>query len=375
MELSSEDNLKLNVLLANAQAVRINESTLCVHGLTATGEARIRLNPTCRADKYLTLVRECLATHVLGSPRGYPVYLRRWTRMGEMHNTRLEPLLLLGESEALIAVARSPGLTDELARRIWWASPSAEIARYMLQHPAVVNGRMGVVLAEFLVEFLPFEEHPISVIETVELILQPGLIGDSEKRQIWDRGARKNHFYVGFLSATPDDLPDNASNRHDLALHADALMNLGNNPYAEKLFTILSANGQLFLSTCAKVLRKPADQDVSVALVDALADYHAKIRGGDRECDSTDAMRECVQSLLEAPPAPLAALLAAVPALRAEIEAMLLLAHSGEPLLRPIFARSDAVGSVMRKKIEPVVAPLLGAIAILTAGGGRPSVT
>ena len=56
MELSSEDTLKLNVLLANTDAVRINESTMCVHGLRGDSEAKVQLNPTCKPDKYIKLV-------------------------------------------------------------------------------------------------------------------------------------------------------------------------------------------------------------------------------------------------------------------------------------------------------------------------------
>ena len=64
-------------------------------------------------------------------------------------------------------------------------------------------------------------------------------------------------------------------------------------------------------------------------------------------------------------PAALRELWSALPALQDEIRAMALLAHVGEPLLRPIFSRTDAVGSVMRRKLEPVSKPLLEQIARL----------
>ena len=51
MEITSEDSLRLNVLLANAKAIRIDESNLSVHGLSEHGEAKIKLNPNCRTDK------------------------------------------------------------------------------------------------------------------------------------------------------------------------------------------------------------------------------------------------------------------------------------------------------------------------------------
>jgi len=44
-------------------------------------------------------------------------------------------------------------LSDELAARAWWAMPSAENARRMLEKPAVAAGNTGKELAEFLIEF------------------------------------------------------------------------------------------------------------------------------------------------------------------------------------------------------------------------------
>src|SRR3989304_4323449 len=117
MQLSSEDLLRLNVLLANdVEAIRIDEQNMTVHGLARGNEARVPLNPTCRPEKYLRLVREMLSSHVLGSPGGYPVFLQRWTRMGQARETRLDKLLLLGEPEAVTAVAGAPGLGGGLAR-------------------------------------------------------------------------------------------------------------------------------------------------------------------------------------------------------------------------------------------------------------------
>ncbi|WP_308873463.1 hypothetical protein [Thiothrix subterranea] len=108
MQLSNEDNLRLNVLLAQPlQAVRINESTMTVHALTERGEAKVRLNPTARDEQYLRWVRELLSMKVTGSPGGYPIFLKRWTRMGHARNN-LDQMLLLGEPEAVAAVVYTP---------------------------------------------------------------------------------------------------------------------------------------------------------------------------------------------------------------------------------------------------------------------------
>ncbi|MDT8283172.1 MAG: hypothetical protein RQ982_10265, partial [Gammaproteobacteria bacterium] len=84
MALSAEDNLRLNVLLAQElHAVRIDESKMTVFALTAKGEARIPLNAIGKDEKYIKEVKALLSTHIMGSPGGYPIYLKRWTRMGQ----------------------------------------------------------------------------------------------------------------------------------------------------------------------------------------------------------------------------------------------------------------------------------------------------
>jgi hypothetical protein len=365
MELCAEDTLKLNVLLANSHAIRINEQTMCVHGMTDGDDAMVKLNPNCPPEKYLRLVREMLSTNSLGSPRGYPVYLRRWTRLGDMQNTRLESLLMLAEDEAVIAVARTAGLTNELAARIWWALPTAEVARYMLVHPCVVHGAMGRILADYLTEYLPFEEVPGTLIETVRLILQPGLISDAKRRKIWQSGARKNHYYVGFLQTMPDELPDSQPARADYQSVTCALQMLTNDPMVTQLTRVLSTSGQTFLSTCERVLLKPVDQDVVVELLDAMYHYFAQLRTDDREFTNVEELEQYIDGVIQAHALQCAPVRERLPALEPDLRAMLLLAHSGEPLVRPIFARSDAVGSLMRKKIAPVANAVLAAIARL----------
>lgn len=372
MELCAEDTLKLNVLLANSRAIRINERTMCVHGMTDGDDAKVELNPNCAPEKYLRLVREMLSTNALGSPRGYPVYLRRWTRMGDMQNTRLEPLLMLAEDEAVIAVARAAGLTDDLAARIWWALPTAEVARYMLEHACVVHGAMGPTLADYLMEYLPFEEVPGTLIETVRLILQPGLISEAKRHEIWQRGARKNHYYVGFLQAIPDELPDPQPAREDHHSVKNALQMLGDDPVATQLIRVLSACGQTFLSTCECVLRKPVDQDVVVELLTAIHAYFGQLRTDDREFTNIPELERYIDCVIQAHDPRCAPVLQRLPKIEAELKAMLLLAHSGEPLIRPIFARTDAIGSLMRKKIAPVANAVLAATARLL-GKSSPS--
>jgi hypothetical protein len=172
-ELASEDALRLAVLMAGeVHAVRIDEGRMELQALTPRGEARVALHANCRAESYLTRVREILGGHALGSPGGYPVHLRRWTRMGQASVRNLEALLKLGEPEAVAAVAPAPALSDERARGAWWARPTVETARVMLEHPAVRAGAMGPVLVDYLVEYLPFEADPVAAMNLVRAVLE-----------------------------------------------------------------------------------------------------------------------------------------------------------------------------------------------------------
>ena len=205
------------MLATGVQAVRIDTSRMTVYGLTEKGEASVKLHPTCRQDQYLKLVRQALAEHALDSPEGYPVYLRRWTRMGQLRDDNLARLLLTGEDEAVVAVVYAPGLTDEIARRAWWAMPTLENARRMLEKEQVAHGTMGRVLADFLVEHLPFEENDAAIMDTVRWLLHYDLVDADAQNTLWNRGLEHGAYYVGFLETHPDRLPKQLAARADFA--------------------------------------------------------------------------------------------------------------------------------------------------------------
>jgi hypothetical protein len=366
MELSAEDALRLNVLLANElEAVRIDESQMVVHALSTDGEASVRLNPQGRDDQYLKKVRELLSSQVLGSPGGYPVFLRRWTRMGQARDDSLEQLLLLGEPEAVVAVVHASGLTDEIARRAWWAMPVADNARRMLERDCVVCGNVGQELAEFLVEYLPFETEHKAMIETIRLVLQTGLISDELREKLWRAAKRKNSYYVGFMDACPDNLPEPAKPRADWQEVNKSLTSLvaEGNPLARQLCRCLSASGQTYLATAEAAIAKPTNQDVVVEFLKSVRAYFSPV------CPNTDLAADMetvisdAEALLDVPavcPTTTAVqdVLAVLPGHRADVAAMMALGWVGETLVNPIFARSDSIGSVMRKKIIPVTEPI-----------------
>ena len=372
MELSSEDALRLNVLLSNPiQAVRIDENAMTLCALTERGEARVALHPSGRKEQYLRLVREVLSGHALGSPGGYPLFIQRWTRMGQNSGENIDKLLLLGEEEAVVSVAYSPKLTDDLARRAWWCMHSGDNARRMLERPAVNQGKMGPVLAEFLVDHLPFETSPHVIIDTVRIVLQPGLIGSEAVNRLWNRAKSDNTYYVGFLQARPNGLPGDRTARADwkrLERLLAPLLGAGN-PYALALARLLDAPGQTFLAACEDVLRRPADQDVVRAVFRVMDAYFGPMRRSQEEEVKLPVVLEEVERCLENPDAALAEVLQGVPECLADVRALLVLAEVGESTVAPILVRTTAIGTLMRRKLEPVMEPVLAQIRTLLGTG------
>jgi hypothetical protein len=359
----------LNVLLASKpQAIRIDESAMVVYGLSVKGDAKVPLNPVGNADLYLKKVRELLSGHVTGSPGGYPVFLKRWTRMGQMRDQSLEQLLLLGEPEAVVAAVCAPGITDELARRAWWAMEDADNARRLLRSQAVVSGLMGPVLASYLIEHLPFETDTEKMMESVRLVLQPGLLSEAEKADLWKKAGRKLAYQVGFMMAIPDALPDQVSPHPDLERAQAALGGLAQagNPVAQEFLKTLSAPGQTFLHVLQQVLNKPPTQDVVTEALDAVRRYYAPLRpDGDPDQSLDQLIAEAHGYFGDRGPEPARGCAAALEGRIEALRALRVLSGVGYGIVRPVFGDSTAIGSLMRRKLEPVMRPLFEQIRSL----------
>jgi len=362
MQLSNEDNLRLNVLLAQKlKAVRIDESKMELYGLTNKGQATVTLNPTCKDEKYLKIVRELLSNKIMGSPGGYPVYIKRWSRMGqERAEESLQQLLLLGEPEAVVAVVHAPELTPEIAQHAWWAHPTANNARKLLEKKSVVDSPLAKELSTYLLEFLPFEIEHRDMIESARLCLQPSLLSEEEIDGLWKRAKRRQSLYVGFLHTLPDDLPETSLEHSDFeGIKHKMLSCLHNNPYAQLLVRLLSDRGQAYLKTAQRVIDKASSQDTVVSLFMAFNHYHKQsslsdyiqLNVEDAEHTATEYMKnkgnikafECAELLKDDGD---------------KLISLLVLSQMGERTLNHVFGHSDALGSVMRKKLKPVTDPL-----------------
>ena len=366
-ELTPEDSLRLNVMLAgDIQAIRIDAANMTIYGLSPRGTATVKLHSPGRADQYLRTARELLAGFAIGSPGGYPVYLQRWTRMGQTRDAQLDKLLLLGEPEAVVAVAGAAGLSDELARRAWWAMPSADIARRMLEKETVVRGNIGKELAAYLVEHLPFETDPLTIITTVRLVLQPGMLDADTCQRIWERGTHRNVYHIGFLQAIPDQLPNPLPARRDLPVYDVALANLEATglALAGLLRKLLSSAGQTYLHVCTDQLEHPVDKETVAALLNTIGDYFRndtaeRITARDIETAQQQAEQYIVSH------AAAVKLLKQHPELTPELIATFVLSCASETLVIPILANTSATGTLLRKKLEPVLQPLLRQFNVL----------
>ena len=371
-ELTPEDSLRLNVMLAgDIQAIRIDATNITIYGLSPRGTATVKLHPIGRSDQYLRTVRELLAGFAIGSPGGYPVYLQRWTRMGQARDKGLDRLLLLGEPEAVTSVAYSNGLTDELARRVWWTMPIADHARRMLERDCVVQGEMGKVLADYLIEHLPFESSAHVIMDTIRILLQPGLIDNKTRLTLWRKGEVDNAYHVGFLAALPDAIPAQLPAREDFDITQSKLASLiaQENIFAQQLLRLLSGTGQTFLHYYDEVLRYPADKDVVLVLLDALDVYYSALRPH-HACSGT-SVEEIINNVelfitSKDNETAIGQLLQTVPELAHEIRAMLALSCIDVHIATPIMSQTTASGTLMRKKLEPVSNPILQLLSVLS---------
>jgi hypothetical protein len=293
--------------------------------------------------------------------------------MGQARDESLAQLLLLGEPEAVVAAVHAPGLTDELAARAWWAMPSSENARRMLEKQAVVEGDTGKVLADFLIEFLPFEEEQSDIIESVRLVLQPGLISEEQKQELWKKTKSKRSYYVGFLHASADDLPVEvaAHTEHEEISQLLAPLIAQGNAYALMLDKILSARGQAFINTTEEALKKPGNQDVVVSLLEAIAKYFGAILPEQFPEDDIQAICNEAETFCCGNNTQINDVVATIgdsmDKVPAYLAAMTVLACLSVKLVNPIFARTDAIGTVMRKKIKPITDPVFEQLRVLSS--------
>ncbi|MCS5586424.1 MAG: hypothetical protein NZ702_02875, partial [Gammaproteobacteria bacterium] len=287
--LTPEDTLRLNVLISTCVAIRVDVYKLVVVGLTKDKkEQTITLNPDIDSGKYIQAVQKLLVNQVLGSMGGYPSYLKRWSRMGQVSSNNLGSLLKIGNIEAVVAVANSKNLNEEVLDLVWWCATNtdqqAEIGRFLLTRDFVVQHAVGKKIADYLLEFLPFTDDTTQLIDTTNLLLQDDLISQEAKDRLWKQGMRKTAFLVGFIERMKDNLPNNDNT---VALNFDS----------KELDCIGTEQGQIMLKTISHILKKINQEHVLYRTLEVLGAYlsHPMIQ----PLDQIDDLKNQAQSVSE----------------------------------------------------------------------------
>lgn len=344
MTLTPEDTLRLNVLISTCVAIRIDVYKLAVIGLTKDKkEQSISLNITDDSSQYIKAVQKLLVSRALGSMGGYPSYLKRWSRMGQVNSSHLKSLLQIGNIESVVAVANSQNLDNKLLDLVWWCATNtdqqAEIGRFLLTRDFVIKHPVGKQIAHYLLEFLPFTNDTLQLIDTTNLLLQNDLISQREKQKLWEQGQRKTAFLVGFIERMENNLPNN-----------DGIIALNSN--IKELECINSEQGQILLHTIAHILKKINQEYVLYRTLEVLGNYlsHPMIQ-------KKVTIEQCLSQAQNT--------LKKLGLDNEKVKARLFLASVGEQLVVSTISAHGLAGSTIRKKLANVLEPIQSALKLL----------
>ncbi|BBB23205.1 conserved hypothetical protein [Abyssogena phaseoliformis symbiont OG214] len=343
--LSAEDTLKLNVLIATSIAIRIDTYKLVVVGLNAQfKEQVINLNPVGDSDAYIKAVKKLLINQILGATGGYPSYLKRWSRMGQVASSNLASLLKLGEVEAVVAVSNATNLDKDLLKLAWWCATNtdnqAEIGRFLLTKGLCINTEVGKDIAHYLLEFLPFTQDVEQLIDTTNLILQKDLINKEEKAKLWKQGQRKTAILVGFIERMKNNLPRKIDIIPLDFKHQD-------------LQIVSSEQAQLLLATLIHILKKINQETILYRTLDVLGRYlsHPLMTCKESIDDIINQANVITRDIKDE---------------KEKLFARMLLAGVSERLVVSTISAHNLTGSAIRKKLINVLEPIQKALNILT---------
>lgn len=130
---------------------------------------------------------------------------------------------------------------------------------------------------------------------------------------------------------------------------------------------LYSGSGQRFLATLAETLERLPSQELLLAHFAVLRAVFAPLRpGGDPDL-ALDALREEAERWVQSPAAlpETRALLDRLPNLAPELAAMRLLSGAGYGLMRPLIDDASICGSLLRRRLAPVLSALTAALGRL----------
>ena len=362
--LSPQDKLRLGVLATrNVRAVRIDESAASLSALTDEGEARIPLDPGPEPRRYFRALRDHLSELFLNLPGGYPAHIGRWTRMDSLHRDP-ERLLLLGDPEAVVAVAFADRLDARVAADVWWCSQSVEIALALLRHPGAADWPVGQELAHFMLEHLPFEEDAAIVAGALGRILQPGLVSGDRAAELWRRGHRRHPWRAGFFLGHPALYPDTRGEHPEYRALGERLSGRGQgrNPVGRLLLEFLGEPGRNSLAALVGALDNPREQEVVTLVFRRVQDVFRWPGPAPERPREPAAAWSLAEGLLEREEGHAGAIRPVLGDGQWEcLRSLAFLCLAGEEMLVPVFGGNTFSGSVMLRHLGPVLADIRNA--------------
>lgn len=185
---------------------------------------------------------------------------------------------------------------------------------------------MCPVLAQYLIEHLPFEEDPDLAMHSVTAVAAAGLLDEATRQRLWRSAQNRPHYLIGWIEHAADSVPAATAAALPQAL-ADAVA--ASEPWAVAQSRWWSAEGQGLLRALALAVDKPPTHEAVYRVLDLVGRLFADA--------GNPPMR---------------------PGLEAEATAFAALARANRRDADAILDRTSAVGPLMRKHLEPVLAPL-----------------
>ena len=114
----------------------------------------------------------------------------------------------------------------------------------------------------------------------------------------------------------------------------------------------MSESGQQFLKTLRRCLAKPNNQDVVISLLNVIGHYFLMLNSDNRRYRDLQMWNTDARRLLKERHIP--SLEDCSDRLLAYGESIMALSLVDETMVGPVFSVSDAIGTVMRKRIKPI---------------------
>lgn len=158
------------------------------------------------------------------------------------------------------------------------------------------------------------------------------------------------------MAGCPDDLPITLEAHPSLFEYKDQL-EFVNSPLAQLFKRVMSEQGQAYLDTAIRVFEKPSTQDVVTNSIDFVHSYFSAIREFQPDMLLEELQQEAATYVEQ--DADALQLLAINSEWKKLIIAIRILSGISYGVVRPVLCDCTAMGSLMRRKLEPMLMPIV----------------